>query len=98
MCRVRPGVSGRHGPIPKIIECKEPKWGIANCLKKQRFVRSIGVGEKLRGFISAASTGAFVEVDGSRIYYEECGTGPNHCRIIYQPARTAARLPASTAG
>ena len=31
----------------------------------------------------AASTGAFVEVDGSRLYYEECGTGPKAMVLLH---------------
>jgi pimeloyl-ACP methyl ester carboxylesterase len=32
---------------------------------------------------SAASTGAFVEVDGSRLYYEECGTGQKAVVLLH---------------
>jgi 3-oxoadipate enol-lactonase len=31
----------------------------------------------------APSTGAFLEVDGSRIYYEECGTGPKAMVLLH---------------
>ena len=31
----------------------------------------------------SAQTGAFVEVDGSRLYYEECGTGPKAMVLLH---------------
>jgi 3-oxoadipate enol-lactonase len=32
---------------------------------------------------STASNGAFVEVDGSRLYYEECGTGQKAVVLLH---------------
>jgi 3-oxoadipate enol-lactonase len=31
----------------------------------------------------SAQTGTFVEVDGSRLYYEECGTGPKAMVLLH---------------
>ena len=41
------------------------------------------------GFLSAQTsspaiaTGAFVDVDGSRLYYEECGSGPKAVVLLH---------------